>query len=223
MTLSIKPYWVAGLAVLLFGYPASFFLPSWTGWENGPVEDLQVVAYAIGFLQAGIIAYRSEGNWRALWLAVMPIWFLLAMRELSWGAVFHNPSGFDKHGPTYAASQLLWYNAAVGPMAAAIFLLGVGSALKGKVWKLLPEIARQKQIPWIECLAAGVCVILMTATEHHMGMSLDAFLGEGQIFEEMAELAAGIFLLTAQQRVRIAAGKSAFDNVDDRRAITIPH
>jgi len=219
MTRSVLPFWIAAVATLVAAYPASFVFPPWTGWENGPVENLQVVAYAIGFIQAGIIAYRSEGSWRALWLAIMPIWFLLAMRELSWGAVFHDPSGFDGHGPTYKASQLLWYNAAVGPIAAAIFLLGAVSAVKGKVWRLLPDIAARRQIPWLECLMAGICVILMTAAEHHMGMSLDAILGEGQIFEEMVELAAGIFLLTAQQRVRIAAGVNAIDLDEDHQLV----
>jgi hypothetical protein len=52
-----------------------------------------------------------------------------------------------------------------------------------------------------------------------MGMSLDAILGEGQIFEEMVELAAGIFLLTAQQRVRIAAGVNAIDLDEDRQLV----
>ncbi|MBB4228485.1 hypothetical protein [Rhizobium mongolense] len=61
-------------------------------------------------------------------------------------------------------------------------------------------------MPILECAMAGASVILTTAAEHHMGMSLDAIVGDGQIFEEAVELAASLFLLSAQQRVRMGGG-----------------
>lgn len=199
------PYRLLAFAVFLSAYPLSYLLPSRAGWENGPAENLQVLVYFIGFLQAGILAGRSEGGWRALWMATMPIWFLLAARELSWGAVFYSPSGFDEHGPTYQASKLLWYNDAVTPIAGLLIVLTIAATVMGKVWQKLPVIVAAGQVPVLEGVMTVVCVVLMTAAEHHMGMNLDSVLGEGQVFEELVELAGGLFLLVAQQRIHLVA------------------
>ncbi|AJD40886.1 hypothetical protein C9413_05195 [Rhizobium sp. SEMIA 4085] len=52
----------------------------------------------------------------------------------------------------------------------------------------------------------GLAVCMKLHAEHHMGTSLDAIVGDGQIFEEAVELAGSLFLLTAQQRVRMGGG-----------------
>jgi hypothetical protein len=217
MSRSIAPYRLVAFAVFLSTYPLSYLLPARAGWENGAIENLQVIAYAIGFVQAGILAGRAERSWRALWLATMPIWFILAARELSWGAVFYSPSGFDEHGPKYQASKLLWYNDAVTPMAALLLFLAVAAAAAGKIWQKLPVIAAAGEVPVLEGLMVVVSVVLMTAAEHHMGMSLDSVLGEGQVFEELIELAGSLFLLVAQQRIRLVAAPAELTLVADIR------
>ncbi|TCU23135.1 hypothetical protein EV130_108280 [Rhizobium azibense] len=206
MIQSVWPYRLLAFAVFASAYPLSFVLPQQMGWENGSFENLQVVAYAFGFVQAGILASRTSGAWRALWIALMPVWFILVARELSWAAVFHEPTHFSANGPMYQASKLLWYNGAVTPIVAALLLFSLITVIRGRVWRLLPAVQGNNQLPVLECGMTVVSVILMTAAEHHMGMSLDAVVGNGQIFEEAVELAASLFLLTAQQRVRMGGG-----------------
>ncbi|MBB4273973.1 hypothetical protein [Rhizobium mongolense] len=206
MIQSIWPYRLLAFTVFVSAYPLSFVLPQQMGWENGSFENLQVAAYAVGFVQAGILASRTSGAWKALWISLMPVWFILVARELSWAAVFHAPTHFSKHGPMYQASKLLWYNDAVTPIAAALLLFSLIMVIRGRVWRLLPAVQGNNQLPILECAMAGASVILMTAAEHHMGMSLDAIVGDGQIFEEAVELAASLFLLSAQQRVRMGGG-----------------
>uniref|UniRef100_UPI00190F5564 hypothetical protein n=1 Tax=Microbacterium sp. 18062 TaxID=2681410 RepID=UPI00190F5564 len=55
----------------------------------------------------------ASGDWgraalKGLAVAVVPLWCLMAARELSWGAAFLPPMGFGEDGPTYSSSTL-WY------------------------------------------------------------------------------------------------------------------
>jgi hypothetical protein len=71
----------------------------------------------------------------------------------------------------YQASKLRWYNEAV------TLLFSLVTVMRGRVWRLLPAIQGKNQLPILECGMAGPSVVLMTAAEHHMGMSLDAIVG----------------------------------------------
>ena len=51
-------------------FPAAAVLPSWVGWENGPVEILQDIVLLIGAIYCMILFRKASGRYRhGMWLA----------------------------------------------------------------------------------------------------------------------------------------------------------
>jgi len=198
------PYRLVAFAVFLLAYPLSFILPAWWSWENAPLELLDNLVLAIGAVQAIVLASRSEAPWKWLWLALVPVWIICLGREISWGAVLYPPTGMSEDGPEFSG-KLLWYNPAVKPLVILLALVTITLAVRFKLWRLVDPVIKIRQFPVLEVLMAGISLILMTAAERHMGMSLDAYVGIPEVFEETVELAGYMFLLAAQQRIRMAS------------------
>ncbi len=203
------PFRLVAFAFFLLAYPLSFVLPAWWSWENAPLELLDNLVLAIGTVQAIVLASRSQAPWKWLWLALVPVWIICLGREISWGAVFYPPSGMSEDGPEFSG-KLLWFNPAVKPLVILLVLVTLTVTARFKLWRLLDPVMKARQFPALELVMAGLSLILMTAAERHMGMSLDAFVGVPEVFEETVELAGYMFLLAAQQRILMAAA-AAFD------------
>lgn len=191
------------LAVTAFclAYTLSFHLPKWSSYENGPIEIIQNLVLIFGGAQAVRYAVRGKSPWRNLWAAAVPIWIICVGRELSWGAVFMPPADFSEIGPFYTSSSLP-YKFLVAPTVGALLLVSAFIFIRSKVWRLCRYIWRSGHFPLLETGITGIALLLMTAAENNMGLSLQNYLGYGQIFEETVELAAYLFLLAAQQRIR---------------------
>lgn len=192
---------LAGLLVLITSYPLSLILPSWVSWENGPVENLQVVVLLFGMVQALIFQKYGSPDWKWLWRGAALIWFICAVRELSWGAVFLEPLSISEEGPFFSSRQL-WYKPAILPALISSILLFAFFMLKNGSHKLLDPLQRSGGLPWTEFLLATLCMMISTAAEEHLGLTTGLTGAAAQNLEELSELAAYIFLVAGQMRIR---------------------
>lgn len=197
--------------VIIFGYvmcyPLALVLPYWVSWENQIVENFQVVVLLLGgfFAFTFFLGFAGQGRgYRWFWLMIIPIWFVLFARELSWGAVFLSPVGMDElTGPLFSSS-LLWYKPMVYPVIGVLVFMGMAIFIFTKQYRTVVYVWRRGAFPVIEICLAIVGLVLSTAAEEHSGMSL-AFLGMAsyqlQHIEEFAELLVYLCLFAAQWRV----------------------
>ncbi len=88
---------IAAAVLLLCTYLATPYLPLHVGWENGLFEVAQCGLLVIGFIVAALCFTRAETvSVKMLWLIALPLWTLLFLRELSWGAVLMMPLEFSE-------------------------------------------------------------------------------------------------------------------------------
>ncbi len=194
-------FWTRWFLPCLFvaTFPLSLLPPVSWGWENGVLENLEV-AVGVGALGMGAWFWRRAPHpARVLGLCAMAIWMVAVGRELSWGAVFLEPLGFDEKGPIFS-SRVLSYKPIVHPLVGLILAATVAVFLRFRLGRLCASLVRQGRFPWIDLavvLAAGLGSQL---AEGHLVMPThgDARL---QVLEEALELLSYFGLGTAQWRV----------------------
>ena len=195
---------VSIVLLLVASYAMAPRLPQWTGWENGPVENLQVLMLCAGGLLA--IRYgRAEPTQqrRTFWSLLAPIWFILAARELSWGACFLTPyATAPDTGPKFSSSvQLAHRTGILGAVALLVAVLLWRFVRSGQL-RFLASLYREKRVPFAEIGCIVLCLLASGAAEGHL--QVDLGLGPvwvAQTFEELAETGAYAALLLAQWRV----------------------
>lgn len=189
--------------VQLLMFVTAPMLPVSFGWENGPIENAQVILLIGGAVLA--LRYRDAAptkNQKIFWLIIAPLWFVMAVRELSWGAVFYTPLSFDiELGPQFSSSQQLWYKPAVAPVLASLALALVCAFFYSKQYRTVIKLFKQSNLPITELIIFAVLMISAAAAEGHMGLHLGMDKGNSQIYEEAVELLAYGALLFAQFRV----------------------
>lgn len=198
------------LAIILFfcSFPFSLYFPIWISWENQILENAQAAVLFLGAVVAFVFALRSEGKIRIFWFAVVPIWIIMFARELSWGAVFFAPTSVSEEGPMFASSQL-WYHPYRTPVVLVLVAgTAIGFALSHAP-RLFYGLLASRRFPFFDIAGFVVAILFSTAAENHIGLSINWWPGFHQIIEETMELAAYVFLLSAQQRVRTALDRQA--------------
>lgn len=183
--------------LLLLAYPLAHVLPEWWSYENQPIENGQVFLLALGMATA-LFYFRTEasaGRW--LGLASAPIWLVLIGRELSWGAVFFDPTAMTDHGPLFA-SRALWYKPAVAPVVAALIVFCIAVVVLKRLAPLAVNLAKRRRLPFSALVLVTVGMISSAAAEGHLGFAVATDLGVAQLVEEIAELAAYFALLASQ-------------------------
>lgn len=194
-----------GLAV---GYSVAARLPASVGWENGWLENLQVVvllggaAMAIAVARQGTAADgRTCPALTGLAVAVVPLWCLMAARELSWGAAFLPPMGFGEDGPTYS-SATLWYKPAVAPLALLVIAWCGWMAAKSEALRVVLRLLRSPQFVWAELAVMVLAGVLSTYAEGHLGIPAPKALGHhAVVMEEWSEMFAYVALVMAQWQI----------------------
>ena len=89
--------WAGCVLWALLGYPMAPWLPVTMGWENGVLENLQLVQLLAG---AGLAWWFARTGHAALGYTAVMVWLVLAARELSWGAtLWAAPLGMGWSGP----------------------------------------------------------------------------------------------------------------------------
>lgn len=201
--------WLACLLlVLVLSYPATAMLPLSVAWENGWLENAQVVVLLAGAVMAVVHArdpaFGSPPQGQAargLAWALVPLWLLLAARELSWGAVFLPPVELTYEGPVFASSQL-WYKPAVYPLAALMLAVCAWLLVRCRADRILLSLVRARQFVWAEVAVFLLAGLLSTYAEEHLGIAIAAPLyGRTVIMEEWAEVVAYATLVLAQWQV----------------------
>lgn len=189
------------LLLLLAAFPLSAVLPVSLSWENGPIEDFQAVVLLSGALIAVYYAGRSrERTVMWFWLAMLPFWLVCFGRELSWGAVFLTPISVDAHGPSFS-SDLLPYQPLIRPVLIALGVFALCAFLLARGPAKLAALAQRRALPCFELMMVAAGLLLSTACEGHMHMSVPLSAGRAQIVEELAEVCAYLALLGAQWQV----------------------
>ncbi|MCJ8139408.1 hypothetical protein [Falsirhodobacter halotolerans] len=192
-TLWNQGWMAAGAALLILAWPFSLFLPVRISWENGVLENTQVVVLLVASIQACRTASSDVGRRTYIWSGAAILLIILTLRELSWGAVFQEPISVTTHGPTFSSSRL-WYRPLVAPIIGAAAFGALLLILFGRPIAFLKECAANACLPLMEFLGFAIAMLLSTAAESHMGMSLDVWPGDLQVVEETVETAAYMFI-----------------------------
>lgn len=193
------------LLALVASYLAAPHLPIQTGWENGPIENLQAAVLLVGGVLALIWRHRTtERQVRLFWLMVAPVWFVLCARELSWGAVFMTPLDFSPAlGPTFSSSQQLPYRPLIAPLIGVLLLGSAAVFVASRQDQTLARLWRNGSFPVLEIALLVIALLVSTEAEGHGFLGGFPSLGHApqQSLEEMAELIGYALLLAAQWRV----------------------
>lgn len=193
--------WI-GAAILVASLPLATILPVSFSFENGPIENTQVLIVFSGAIMALMFAMRDQTAQRWFWLAAVPVWLAMCGRELSWGAAFLPPVSITDHGPQFSSS-LLWYRPYVTPGLFGALAVSIAAFLWGGGHRVFARLAMARQFPGGDIALFALSMLVSAAAEGKMGLSLPA-IGDAQVAEETAELAAYVFILSAQARVAIA-------------------
>lgn len=126
-----------GWLYLLLLYPLEMFLPSWTGNENGLLENLQMLWLLGGFAYAFNLRLKSNLPTRmALWNAGIIYFFLLGMREISWGrAILQHADG-----RAYTYSDMGIFGQLVHPFIVVLIIAMLYFIYKGRLLELLYKL-----------------------------------------------------------------------------------
>lgn len=171
----------AGWLYFLAMFPLEAVLPAWTGVENGIIENLQMLWLASGIYRCWKLCSVRLIDWggrqKSLWQAGVIYFFLLFMREISWGRTFI----IMPDGDMIQYSQMGLYGKLVHPLVGFLIIALLVLLYQAKVWRML--------------LLAGVPIKSFTLLLLFIFMS---WVGErtnftgfhGEVAEELAEFGA---------------------------------
>ena len=173
-----KIYLGAIFAAIILSVPLAFVLPVEISFENGFLENVQVVVLILSALL--ILIFQSDAaqmKWFQRFFAAGL--FLTALRELSWGRVFF-PVGMEKLGAVFVSMADYEYRIPV-----YIFLAIYGAAMLFILIRFVPV----KKILLSPQPLAAFAVMILALIFSYVGEH-GYFLGkaQGQILEEFNEL-----------------------------------
>lgn len=172
--------WIYFLLLL----PLNTILPSSWGDENSVIENIQMIC----LIASGIMCYRYRdvkltqwnGNQKALCYAGSLYFFLLSMREISWGRALI----LHADGSTYQYSEMGLYGQLVHPLVCVLLVLIVYLLYRAKLWNIL----RILQIPYKSFTLLLLFILVSWIGEKG---SIDIY--HGELAEELAEL--GVYFM----------------------------
>ena len=198
--------------LLLTSYPLATVLPATFGWENGPIENMQILVLLAGFVHAlwqwrdlrnasgtGTTAHRTAADTTVLRLCLIaiPLWLMCAARETSWGATLITPGIATPEGP-YFSSSTVWYHAAIKPLVLLTVACAAGAFLRWRLDRPLLALMRQRRFPWAEIALIGAAALLSTTAEGNLPIQLPGSPVMLLVLEEAAELVSYLSLFLAQ-------------------------
>lgn len=173
-------YWI----YLFLLIPLNMILPISWGDENGVIENIQLVCLIV----TSIICYRHRNivlrNWggskTALCYAGALFFFLLTMREISWGrALLLHPDG-----SIYQYSEMGLYGQLVHPMVGILLFLLIYLLYQAKIWVAIRTI----KFPTSSFIMLMLFILMSWIGEKG---SVDIF--HGELAEELSEL--GVYIM----------------------------
>lgn len=188
--------------LLLAVYPLSSVMPATWGWENGLLENLQVLLLLGGLLTAWAFSLKvRHRDSRRVAIGAVLLWGIAAARELSWGAVFLSPILVKDTGPTFSA-RLLPYHAIVDPVVVMLVIASVLLFALGRLLRMIQRQIKDGLFPWLELGIVVTAALVATYAEGHLHMAGQPNLPEVQcqLIEEFCELVSYMALYLAQAR-----------------------
>ena len=178
-------------------------LPEWVGDENGIIENLQLLWLISGMfycIKAHSCKYSDwGGSSKALWKAGTIYFFLLIMREISWGRVFFT----NPNGGMIQYSQMGLYGKLVHPMVGILILSMLILLYKTRIWRMLKIV----KIP-----VKSFSLLLLFIFFYWVGERTNFTGFHGQVAEELAEFGAYmmmyILLKDADSILRLSANEA---------------
>ena len=164
---------------LLMMLPLSKYIPAEAGWENGIIENAQVVVLCLSALFS--LSFSSP-QLRKMSRAICSIYILMIGRELSWGRVFLTPTEITALGPEFPPMKSF--------VLYPILYFFIGLTLLGIAYTIYKNFKISRflmvSIPRESILVLLTGITLQIAAEHlHIGVFQGA---RGQIIEEFSEL-----------------------------------
>lgn len=173
-------------------------LPEWVGDENGIIENLQILWLLGGMFYCIKSRSYQYADWgdssKSFWKAGTIYFFLLIMREISWGRVFFtNPDG-----GIIQYSQMGLYGKLVHPMVGILLLSMLILLYQARLWRILPIV----KIP-----VKSFSLLLLFIFFSWVGERTNFTGFHGQVAEELAEFGAYIMMYVllkdADRRLRL--------------------
>ena len=197
--------WLAFIALPFIGP----HLPLHFGWKSGPFELFQAFILFIGGCISLYIVFRPKPDIslslanavpKALLLAITFIWWFMCLRELSWGAVFLPPLGFDPiEGYKFSAREQLPYYTAIHIVCGILAFFSFLAVIRCRYYLLAYWKVRRFPLP--EVILAIVMQLFATTAEGYLLPLSTLWLAMGvppQIVEEWCELLSYLSLLVGQ-------------------------
>lgn len=191
------------IMIVIFSYVMGRQLPPSWGWENSPLEWSQVVILFSGALLSAKWRQnaKSAGQYHhaRFFLWAIPLWLLMAGREMSWGRVFY-PVGTDAiTGPFFLSVSQLPYGPVVYPLIAAIILIWLFAVIKHKLYAIPYKLFQEGRFPISEFLLVIFSFVVANIAEKKMHF---------EIMEEIVECVAYLSLILTAYFVKVALQQS---------------
>lgn len=169
ITLALVP-----VAVVLF-----FFLSPWTAYENGPLENLQVIQLVLGSFVSYLAARKaSDKNEKNIWYCGTVTFLIFAGRELNWGRIFY-PTGDHN---MFISMKNLWYGPVVYPLLTVIIIATIYTLWRSNLFAYIKKI----KIPFWDLSLFVVLYLAANYAEHRPMVFFDQQF-DGEILEELFE------------------------------------
>lgn len=191
------PLFIPGWIYFFLMFPLASRLPESFGRENGIIENLQMFWLFGGLILCSAALDHRFQDWGGrpytLWKAGILYYFLLIMREISWGRTFFPTAS----GGFISYSEMGLYGKMVHPMVGILLAVLLVLLYRAKVWQAL----KITKIP----ITSSILLLLFIGFSW-VGERTAFFLFSGELAEELAEFGAYMmmFMMTkeAEQRLR---------------------
>lgn len=169
------------------------------GDENGPIENLQMLWLIAGWYYCWKMSSADFRQWggsvQSLSKAGMIYFFLLIMREISWGRALLTHSD----GSHYEYSEMGFFGQMVHPMVAVLIVILLLCLWRAKVWRFLLMV----KIP-----VRSFLLLLIFIFMSWLGEKANFTGFHGAVAEELAEFGAYMMMLYLLRYALKAAQKT---------------
>jgi len=185
--------------IVILSYFIGNHLPLTWGWENSPLEWSQVATLLTGAVLCGKWRKEAKSAGRfqhaRFFTWSIPLWLLMAGREMSWGRVFY-PVGINAvTGPYFIPVSKLPYGPIVYPAIAIVIVTWLFAFTKHKLYTIPYELYQQDLFPIGEFLLIILSFVVSNIAEKQLHY---------EIMEEIVELVTYLSLLFTAYRVKVA-------------------
>ncbi len=191
------------IMIVVLSYFIGRQLPPYWGWENSPLEWSQVVILFMGALlsvkwwQEAKAAGQYKNARFFAW--TIPLWILMAVREMSWGRVFYPLGVNDATGPFFLSVSQLPYGPIVYPAITAVIIIWLFAVIKHKLYAIPYKLFQEGRFPISEFLLIIFSIVVANIAEKQMHF---------EIMEEIVECVVYLTLILTEYRVKVALQQS---------------